>query len=179
MMLTRESDQLNLCQVFIVYMRGCVLWCRFRPILVLNCLLQIQQVISEDDESDDDPGHEKTYLRSYANNIGADQSAHPRISVAVQAGLCLAWSEIPENTFCRVMAHLLSDCLHIWFSFALFALLINLSDSLGFILVRFLSDKATSLCMFLCSMSLGLWFVLKWLSLFGMALVYCPVLTCI
>ena len=27
-------------------------------------------------------------------------------SVAAQAGLCLAWSETPEDTFCRVVAHL-------------------------------------------------------------------------
>ena len=27
-------------------------------------------------------------------------------SVATQAGLCLAWSENPEDTFCRVVAHL-------------------------------------------------------------------------
>ena len=77
-------------------------------------------------------GHEKTCLMSYANNKGADQPAHPRspisafvircldsiisldfiaeisklwlASVAVQAGLCLAWSETPEDTFCRVVA---------------------------------------------------------------------------
>ena len=29
-------------------------------------------------------------------------------SVAVQAGLCLAWSETPEDTFCRVVAHVYS-----------------------------------------------------------------------
>ena len=74
------------------------------------------------------------YLMSYANNKGADQPAHPRslisaffvrcldsrksidsiakISrlylafVAAQAGLCLAWSETPEDTFCRVVAHI-------------------------------------------------------------------------
>ena len=45
-------------------------------------------------------------LMSYANNKGADQPAHPLASVAAQAGLCLAWSEIPEDTFCRVVAHL-------------------------------------------------------------------------
>ena len=65
---------------------------------------------------------------SYANNKGADQPAHSRslistfvvrclnsiisldsiaeisrlwlASEAVQAGLCLAWSETPEDTFC-------------------------------------------------------------------------------
>ena len=70
---------------------------------------------------------------SYANNKGADQPAHLRslisafvvrfldciisldsiaeisrlllASVAVQAGLCLAWSETPEDTFCRVVAN--------------------------------------------------------------------------
>ena len=26
--------------------------------------------------------------------------------VAVKAGLCLAWSETPEDTFCRVVAHI-------------------------------------------------------------------------
>ena len=68
----------------------------------------------------------------YANNKGADQLAHPRslisafvvrcldstisldsiaeisrlVSVAAQAGLCLAQSETPEDTFCRVVAQL-------------------------------------------------------------------------
>ena len=73
-------------------------------------------------------------LMSYANNKGADQPAHPRslisafvvrcldsiisldskaeisrlwlASVAAQAGLCLAWSETPADTFCRVVAHM-------------------------------------------------------------------------
>ena len=27
-------------------------------------------------------------------------------SVAAQAGFCLAWSETPEDTFCRVVAHM-------------------------------------------------------------------------
>ena len=71
---------------------------------------------------------------SYANNKGADQPAHPRslisafvvrclgsiislysiaeisrlklASVPAQAGLCLAWSETPEDTFCRVVAQM-------------------------------------------------------------------------
>ena len=69
---------------------------------------------------------------SYANNKGADQPAHPHslisafvvrcldsivsldsiaeisrlklASVAAHAGLCLAWSETPEDTFCHVVA---------------------------------------------------------------------------
>ena len=73
-------------------------------------------------------------LMSYANNKGADQPAHPRslisafvvrcldsiisldfiavisrlylVSVAAQAGLCRAWSETPEDTFCRVVAQM-------------------------------------------------------------------------
>ena len=72
-------------------------------------------------------------LMSHANNKGVDQPAHPRslitafvvhcldsisldaiaeisrlylASVAAQAGLCLAWSETPEDTFCRVVAQL-------------------------------------------------------------------------
>ena len=73
-------------------------------------------------------------VMSYANNKGADQPAHPRslisafvvhcedriisldsiaeiarlllASVAAQACLCLAWSKTPEDTFCRVMAHI-------------------------------------------------------------------------
>ena len=81
-----------------------------------------------------EPGHEKMCLMSYANNKGADQPAHPRrlisalavrcldsiisldsiaeisrlylVHVAAQAGLCLAWSETPEGTFCRVVAHI-------------------------------------------------------------------------
>ena len=70
---------------------------------------------------------------SYANNKGADQPAHPcslisafvvccldsiisldsiaeilrlqLASVAAQAGLCLAWSKTPEDTFCHVEVH--------------------------------------------------------------------------
>ena len=69
---------------------------------------------------------------AYANNKGADQPVHPRsmistyvvrcldsiisldsiaeisrlylASVAAQAGLCLAWSQTPEDTFSRVVA---------------------------------------------------------------------------
>ena len=71
---------------------------------------------------------------SYVNNKGADHPAHPRrlisafvvrcldsiisldslaeisrlylASVAAQIGLYLAWSETPEDTFCRVVAYL-------------------------------------------------------------------------
>ena len=32
-------------------------------------------------------------------------------SVSVQAGLCLAWLEIPEDMFCPVMAHIFSTSL--------------------------------------------------------------------
>ena len=73
-------------------------------------------------------------LMAYANNKGADQPAYPRsltstfivhcldsvmslvsvtkisslmlASVAAQAGLCLAWSETPEDTFSHGMAHM-------------------------------------------------------------------------
>ena len=72
-------------------------------------------------------------VMSYANNKGTDQLAHPcnlisafvvrcldsvmylvsvtkisslmLASVAVQASLCLAWSETPKDTFCCVVAH--------------------------------------------------------------------------
>ena len=74
-------------------------------------------------------------LKSYANNEGTDQTAHPRslisafvircldsisldskaeisrlelASVAAQAGFCLAWSETPEATFCHVAAQIYS-----------------------------------------------------------------------
>ena len=84
-----------------------------------------------------EPGHEKMCLMSYANNKGADQPAHPRslisafvvhcldsvmclvsltkisslllASVAEQASLSLTWSGTPEDTFCRVVAHILSS----------------------------------------------------------------------
>ena len=88
-----------------------------------------------------EPGHEKMCLMSYANNKGADQPAHPRslisafvvhcldsiispeciaeisrtylASVAAQAGLCLAWSETPEDTFCCVVAQLFTrECMN-------------------------------------------------------------------
>ena len=74
-------------------------------------------------------------IMSHANNKGADQSGHPcsLISTFVVrcldsfssfcnqnfkphasfcgcagrcTGLCLAWSETPEDTFCHVMAHM-------------------------------------------------------------------------
>ena len=32
--------------------------------------------------------------------------------MAAQAGLCLAWSETPEDTLCRVVAHMLSYQFH-------------------------------------------------------------------
>ena len=78
-------------------------------------------------DKENELGLEKMCLMSYANNKGADQPAHPRslisafvvccldsiisldsiaeisrrqlASVAAQAGLCLAWSETPEDTF--------------------------------------------------------------------------------
>ena len=81
------------------------------------------------------PGHAKMYLMSYANNKGADQSAHPRslistfvvrcsdsmicilaiskvsrfllAPVAEQTGLNLTWSKIPEDTFSRYVAHIM------------------------------------------------------------------------
>ena len=73
-------------------------------------------------------------------SLRADQPAHPRslisafvvrcldsiisldsiaeisrlwlVSVAAQAGLCLAWSETPKDTFCRVVAQILTE--RIW-----------------------------------------------------------------
>ena len=81
-----------------------------------------------------EPGHEKTFLMSYANNKGADQPAHPHslisafvvrcldsvmslvsvtkisslllASVAEQASLSLTWSETPEDTISHDEAHL-------------------------------------------------------------------------
>ena len=77
-------------------------------------------------------------VMSYVNNKGADQPAIPRslisafavrclysiipldsmaeisklylASVAAQAGLCLGWSETPEDTFSHGVAHLYSNC---------------------------------------------------------------------
>ena len=74
------------------------------------------------------------YLMAYANNKGTDQPAHPRslistfvvrcldsrisldsiaeilslmlVSVAEQAGLCLAWSETPKYTFSHGVAQI-------------------------------------------------------------------------
>ena len=85
-----------------------------------------------------EPGHEKMCLMSYSNNKGADQPAHPRslicafvvrclysiisldsmaeisklqlASVAAQAGLCLGWSETPEDTFSHGVAHMYIHC---------------------------------------------------------------------
>ena len=90
-----------------------------------------------------EPGNEKICLMSYAINKGADQPAHPRslisafvvrcldnvtsldsiaeisrlllASVAAQASLCLAWSESPEDTFCRIVAHIKGSTLSFLF----------------------------------------------------------------
>ena len=81
-----------------------------------------------------EPGHEKMSFMPYEKNKGADQLAHPRslisarvvrcldsiisldsiakisrlylASVAAQAGLCLAWSETPDDTFSHGVAHI-------------------------------------------------------------------------
>ena len=75
-----------------------------------------------------EPGHEKMCLMSYAHNkdprslisafvvrcldsiISLDSIAEiSRLwltSLTAQAGLCLAWSETPEDTFCCVVAHI-------------------------------------------------------------------------
>ena len=37
-----------------------------------------------------EPGHEKTCLMSYANNKGADQTAHPRSLISAFVVRCLA-----------------------------------------------------------------------------------------
>ena len=82
-------------------------------------------------QNESEPGHEKMFLMSYANNKGADQIALNLISafivrcldnvslvsvtkisslmlasVTAQVGLCLAWSETPEDIFCHDEAHL-------------------------------------------------------------------------
>ena len=92
-----------------------------------------------------EPGHEKMCLMSYANNKGVVQPTHPRrlisafvvrcldsiisiaeisrlqiASVAAQTGLCLAWSETPEDTFCCVVADLFSHLSHFTLYFFLF-----------------------------------------------------------
>ena len=46
-------------------------------------------------------------LRWYNISRFYSQNFKTLASVAAQAGLCLAWSETPEDTFCRVMAHIL------------------------------------------------------------------------
>ena len=76
-----------------------------------------------------EPGHEKTCLMSYTTNKGANHPTHPHslisafvvlcldskifldsiaeislASVAAQAGLCLAWSETPKDTFSHDVA---------------------------------------------------------------------------
>ena len=81
------------------------------------------------------PRHEKTCLRGFANNKGADQPAHPRrlisafvihylesiiskiatdeisvfylVSLAVETGLSLTLLEDPEDRFSRDEAHLI------------------------------------------------------------------------
>ena len=114
----------------------------FNPLYVHFCL-----------QNTSEPGHEKMCLISYAINKGADQPAHScslltafvvrclgsiisldslpdisrlqLVSVAAQNGLSLAWSEIPEDTFCGVVAQVYL-CLHICFN----------DISLSFLLIR-------------------------------------------
>ena len=53
-------------------------------------------------------------------------------SVAVQAGLCLAWSETPEDMFCHVVAHLYctENCfLNIWKSHVKSYIIIHMKES--------------------------------------------------
>ena len=87
-----------------------------------------------------EPRHKKMCLMSYANNKGAYQPVHPRnlisafvvrcldsiislhsvaeisrlylASIAEQTSLSLAWSETPEDIFCRDEAHLFSVVHH-------------------------------------------------------------------
>ena len=105
-----------------------------RSVLIVYAFLRETGYIHE-------PGHEKMCLMSYANNKGADQPVHPcslisafvvrcldsvmslvsvtKISslmlafVAAQAGLCLAWSETPKDTFCHDEAHMNYLVIHI------------------------------------------------------------------
>ena len=98
-----------------------------------------------------EPGHEKTWFMSYANNNGADQTAHPRnlmsafvvrcldsvmflvsvtkilslmlVSVPEQAGLSLTWSETPEDTFSH-------DEAHVKYKFLFFPTLLSLRCSI-------------------------------------------------
>ena len=51
--LRREKDHLNLW-LWGVHVWWCVLWWLIKPICALNCLLQIEQVNSENDDSDDE-----------------------------------------------------------------------------------------------------------------------------
>ena len=101
----------------------------------------------------------------YANNKGADQPVHPRslisafivrcldsvmslvsvtkisslmlASVAEQAGLCLAWSETPEDTFCRVMAQIFQlnlksyRCMHMYHELEPSFLLVKIGPHVG------------------------------------------------
>ena len=71
-------------------MRKCVL-CRMRSLIrafVVHCLDSVMSLVS-------------------VTKISSLTLA----SVAAQAGLCVAWSETPEDTFCHVVAQLLL----IWF----------------------------------------------------------------
>ena len=63
----------------------------------------------------DQPAHPRSLISAFVvrclNSIIsldfiAEMSRLQLASVAAQAGLCLAWSETPEDTFCRVVAHL-------------------------------------------------------------------------
>ena len=92
-----------------------------------------------------EPGHEKMCLMSYANDKGTDQPAYPGslisvfvvrcldsisldslteisrlqlASVAVQAGLCLAWSETPEDRFCHVVAQIIKSPISLFWPFS-------------------------------------------------------------
>ena len=51
-------------------------------------------------------------IRCLDSIISLDSIAISRLTLAseaAQAGLCLAWSETPEETFCRVVAHIFTE----------------------------------------------------------------------
>ena len=121
--LTLAADMLQRCRIQTVnkfFLEKYALNCIFEYFRHYNNLLEL--------------GHEKMCLMSCVNKKGTDQPAHVHslisafvvrfldsiisldsiaeisrlnvASMAVQAGLCLAWSKTPEDTFCRVVAHL-------------------------------------------------------------------------
>ena len=98
--------------------------------------------------------------------------------MAAQAGLCLAWSETPEDTFCRAVAHLLATVRQYTSTHSNYSIMLlraaseicvplrdqtSLSEYISFIqLVK--TDRNVKLCGNMLSHLDDMWYVGTWIT---------------